>query len=128
MCPSLAQKYNIPYDACCLVAWLLEADAFNHVVPDSVYYCEKLKVSCYFANPPTQTSNIPVLCFATMQFCPVLPHGAATFSSITVLQKPTQAINSTPRIMRPASHLTREPLVSRHCPDQCYRHQCYCRW
>ena len=44
MCPSLAQKYNIPYDICVIVAFLLEGDAFDHIVPDSVYYCEKLKV------------------------------------------------------------------------------------
>ncbi len=44
VCPSLAQKYNIPYEVCCTVAFLIEGDAFNHIVPDSIYYCEKLKV------------------------------------------------------------------------------------
>jgi hypothetical protein len=48
VCPALAQKYNVPYDVCATVAFLIEGDLFDHIVPDSVYYCEKLKVICTF--------------------------------------------------------------------------------
>ena len=90
VCPTLAQKYNVPYDVCVTVAFLLEGDAFDHIVPDSVYYCEKLKVivicTCSPLNCQSLSSRV-----ANVQFCPVLPHGAATLSSIIVSQKPTQA-------------------------------------
>jgi hypothetical protein len=68
LCPALSQKYNIPEDLCAAVAWLLMADAFNHVVPDSVYYCE------------------------VMHLCPKLPGGAAIFTGISVEQKETQSL------------------------------------
>lgn len=68
LCPALSQKYNIPEDVCAAVAWLLMADAFNHVVPDSVYYCE------------------------VMHLCPKLPGGAAVFTGISVEQKDTQSL------------------------------------
>ena len=68
LCPALSQKYNIPEELCAAVAWLLMADAFNHVVPDSVYYCEVLHV------------------------CPKLPGGSATFTGISVEQKDTQSL------------------------------------
>ena len=68
LCPALSQKYNIPEELCAGIAWLLMADAFNHVVPDSVYYCEVLHV------------------------CPKLPGGSATFTGISVEQKDTQSL------------------------------------
>jgi hypothetical protein len=68
LCPALSQKYNIPEDLCAAVAWLLMADAFNHVVPDSVYYCE------------------------VMHVCPKLPGGSAKLTGVTVEQKDTQSL------------------------------------
>jgi hypothetical protein len=68
ICPALSQKYNIPEDICAAVAWLLMSDAFNHIVPDSVYYCE------------------------VMHLCPKLPGGAASFTGISVEQKDTQSL------------------------------------
>jgi hypothetical protein len=68
LCPALSQKYNIPEELCVGVAWLLMADAFDHVVPDSVYYCEVLHA------------------------CPKLPGGSAVFTGISVEQKDTQSL------------------------------------
>ena len=99
MCPTLAQKYNVPYEICVIVAFLLESDAFDHIVPDSVYYCEKLKVICTFLTHQTSICSL-----MRSQFCPVLPHGAATLSSITVLQKPTQASNKMLHFTHHTSH------------------------
>ena len=68
LCPALSQKYNIPEELCAAVAWLLMADAFNHVVPDSVYYCE------------------------VMHVCPKLPGGSAKFTGVSVEQKDSQSL------------------------------------
>jgi hypothetical protein len=109
VCPALAQKYNVPYDVCATVAFLLEGDAFDHIVPDSVYYCEKLKVICIFLTIPLNRQSLSS-CVANMQFCPVLPHGAATFSSIIVSQKPTQASSSTCYTSRVTRHTRNSSL------------------
>ena len=47
-----------------------------------------------------------------IQICPVLPHGAATLSSVTVLQKATQVCSRMQRVNHHSLHMKRQSLVT----------------
>jgi hypothetical protein len=55
-------QHGIPEEACALVAFIFMTDVLNHITPDPVLYCERLRV------------------------CPSLPGGSAKFTNITVEQ------------------------------------------
>jgi hypothetical protein len=123
VCPTLAQKYNVPYDVCVTVAFLLEGDAFDHIVPDSVYYCEKLKVICNFPSPQLSIFNLMPRQHAVL---PCLAPWSRFFFFNHRFAKAYSGKQQHACLHLP--HVTRETLVSRHSLDQCYRHQCYRRW